>query len=62
MRMIVDDIYDDEASLFSDSDEQYGEDGDKEAESVEKSQSTNPKNNELSPIKPGEVVRDNCCT
>ena len=64
MEIRVVDYYDDEASLFSNSDKQGGGDEKEvskyvvEAETVEKSKPDAFENNEISPFKPGEVVRD----
>ena len=58
------DYYDDEASLFSNSDKQGDGDGKEfskyvvEAETVGQSKPGALKNDEISPLKPGDVVRD----
>ena len=62
MEIRVVDYYDDEASLFSNTDEQSGGDGKEvskfvvEAETVGKSKPD--AHDEISPLKPGDVVRE----
>ena len=56
MEIRVVDYYDDEASLFSDSDEQTGGDGKEVSKYVVEAETDD---NEITPLKPGDVVRDN---